>query len=245
MSGYTGKDHIRAAFKREYTDRVPSRVIQGLAPGLSLCQVTPREIRTQPEKFVEVMGALRRVIPSDAASILIEDAALFAEAAGSKAGLTRQEVASRTQKAIPLIQEKSDLAHWELPDLARGDRLLYFLDICRLASKELADTAIDPMVSAPWTTAISWRGMENLIYDTVDDPQFVHELLDYAARCTKMVAESLLETGVSTLTLVDPAASLSVLTPDMFRAWVKPRLQETIQYLRQQRKLPVILHICG
>jgi uroporphyrinogen decarboxylase len=245
LSQYTGKDHIAAAFKREYTDRVPSRVIQGLAPGLPLCEVTPREIRTQPEKFVEVMAALHRVVPSDAASILIEDAALFAEAAGIKAGLTRQEVASRTQKAIPLIQEESDLAHWELPDLARGERLPYFLDICRLASRELAGTAIDPMVSAPWTTAISWRGMENLIYDTVDDPQFVHGLLDYAARYTRMVAESLLETGISTLTLVDPSASLSVLTPDMFRTWVKPRLQETIQYLRQQKKVPVILHICG
>ncbi|MEE8471825.1 MAG: uroporphyrinogen decarboxylase family protein, partial [Dehalococcoidia bacterium] len=238
MSGYSGKDNIAAAFKREYTDRVPSRVIQGLAPGLALSPVTPKEIRTQPEKFVEVMAALIEAAPSDATSVLIEDAALIAEGAGTKAGLTRQEVATRTLKATPLIEEKSDLARWELPDLPRGERLPYFLDICRLASRGLADTAIDPMVSGPWTNAIAWRGMENLIYDTVDDPQFVGELLDYATRYTKMVAGSLLETGITTLTIVDPSASLSVLTPEMFRTWVMPRTAELIGHLKQQSKIP-------
>ena len=245
MSQYTGRDHILAAFERKHTDRVPTRVIQGLAPGLPLTNITPKEVRTQPEKFVEVMIALHKVTPSDAVSILIEDEALIAEACGTKAGFTRQEVASLTQRGIPLIQDKSAFTNFELPDLSRGTRLPYYLDICQIASDEMRDTATDPMISAPWTVAIAWRGMENLIYDTADDPGFVRELLGYTTSYAKMIADSVLATGATTVTFVEPSASCSVITPDMFRTWVKPCLEEIARHARQQKEKPVILHICG
>ena len=68
------------------------------------------------------------------------------------------------------------------------------------------------------------RGVESLIYDTADDPQFVDRLLRYVIEFAKMVGDAVLETGVGMMTVSDPSAGSSVISPDMFRKWARPYL---------------------
>jgi uroporphyrinogen decarboxylase len=242
---YTGKEHIAAIFRRERTDRVPVRVFHGLRPGLELASVTAKEVRTEPDKYVLVLAALYEVLPQDAVSILIADEALFAEAAGKRLSFTFVDVRARAAAGISLLEDKSTLAQFELPDLEQGERLPYFLEICQGALCAMPDAAVDPMFTAPWSTAMLMRGPQNMLLDTQDDPPFLHELLSYTTDVAKMVGAALLDTGADVLTIADPSAGSSLISPTMFKQWVEPYLRETIKYLKRQKDIPIILHICG
>jgi uroporphyrinogen decarboxylase len=89
------------------------------------------------------------------------------------------------------------------------------------------------------------RGAENIIYDTTDDPDFVHALLLHSTEYAKMVGLAIGQKGIGLLTLADPTAGTSVISPKMFREWAKPYLEETVNYLKQRIPAKICLHICG
>jgi uroporphyrinogen decarboxylase len=242
---YTGKEYIAAVFRGERSDRVPVRVFHGLRPGLELAGVTAKEVRTEPEKYVRVLAALYEVVPQDAISILIADEALLAEAAGKHLGLTFADVRARAAAGTSLLEDKSTLAQFELPDLEQGQRLPYFLEICQGALRAIPDAAVDPMFTSPWSTAMLMRGPQSMLLDVKDDPAFLRELLSYTTEMAKMVGAALLQAGADVLTIADPSAGPGLISPTMFREWVEPCLRETINHLKQLKDTPVLIHICG
>jgi len=237
---YTGKDHIAAVFGKGRTNRIPVRAMQGFRPILRLAGVTGKEVLTQPDKYVKAMVTAWEVAPSDALVILVGDPALFAEIAGLSFGEVKSLGLGRS-----LLQDKSTLKRIELREARHYERLSYYREICEQASSALPDVVLDTFAISPWSTAMMMRGMENLIYDTADDPDFVHELLRFTTELAKMIGDALLETDAGIITIGDPSAGCSVISPAMFRRWAKPCLQETIHHLKRQSKTPIFLHICG
>jgi len=238
---YTGRDHMAAVFGGEATDRIPVRSWQTFKSVLELAGVTAKEARTEPDKFVKAMVALQEEAPSDAAGILVGDPALFANIVG----LTFQDLKSGGITGGSFMGDKEGFRKLEIRDPKDYERLQYYVEICDEASSMLAGVVIDPMTMSPWTAAMMLRGIENFIFDTKDDPQFVHDLLRFTTEFAKMVGDALLETGIGLLTIGDPNAGSSVISPKMFRQWVRPYLQETIAHFKRQGKIPIFLHICG
>ena len=76
---FTGKDHMSAVFGDGQTDRIPVRAMQSFAPILQTIGLSGKEIHTQPDKYVKALSAVVEISPSDAATILVGDPALFAE----------------------------------------------------------------------------------------------------------------------------------------------------------------------
>lgn len=235
---YTGRDHIASVFGGERTDRIPVRTLQSFIPVLGHAGVTAKEVRTQPEKFVKAMATLYELVPQDGITVLVGDPALFAELFG----LSFQELKTR---ALEVFGDKSSFKKVKLPDPKRYERLLYYQEICHLADAALPEVTVDAMSVSPWSAAMVIRGTENLILDTKDDPQFVHELLRFTTEFAKMVGAGLMEAESGMLTIADPNAGISVISPKMFREWVKPYLGETIDYLKRHSEKPICLHICG
>ncbi|MBE0414993.1 MAG: uroporphyrinogen decarboxylase family protein [Dehalococcoidia bacterium] len=238
---YSGKDHMAAVFGGEATDRIPVRAMQTLKPALELAGVTGKEVRTEPDKYIKAMVALQEVVPSDAIVILVGDDALFANIVG----LSFEELKALGMRGKPLLGDKSTFAKIELREPKQYERLLYHLEICEKAISVLPDVIIDAFTISPWTAAMMLRGMENFIFDTKDDPQFAHDLLRFTTEFAKMVGDALLETGIGLLTVADPNAGSSVISPKMFREWAKPYLEETVTHFKRQRETPIFLHICG
>jgi len=235
---YTGRDHIASVFGGERTDRIPVRTMQSFIPILGRAGLTAKEVRTQPEKFVKAMATLYEVAPQDGITVLVGDPALFAELFG----LSYEEFRSR---ALEFFGDKSGFRKAKLPDPKRFERLLYYQEICHLADAALPEATVDAMSLSPWSAAMAMRGTENLIFDTKDDPQFVHELLRFTTELAKLVAAGLVATEIGMLTIGDPNAGTSVISPKMFREWVKPYLGETIDYIKSLTQKPICLHICG
>lgn len=241
MTGhYTGRDHIASAFGGARTDRIPVRTMQSFIPVLDRAGVTPKEVRTQPEKFVKAMVTLYDVVPQDGITMLVGDPGLFAELFG----VSFQELKERGMGGLAFGEGKR-LTLPPMPDIKSYERLHYYQEICNLADKELPETTIDAMSVSPWSTAMMMRGIENTIYDTKEDPERVHELLRFTTEFAKLVARGLVEANIGCLTIADPSAGCSVISPKMFRKWVQPYLQETIDYVRQYTDKPICLHICG
>jgi uroporphyrinogen decarboxylase len=245
MDSYTGKDYIEAAFARERLDRVPAAALCSFAQILPKVGLTGREVRTEPEKFVTAMAANSELIPSDVTSFIVGDEALTAEAVGEAVGITREQLVGWSREGLRLLRDRSLLDRFELPDLTKGPRLAYFIEICRLAMSRLPSIATWPFIGSPWSTAMGWRGIEDMIFDTRDAPGFVHDLLSFTTEYIKMIGEAVLDTGVGYAVISEPSASCSVISPRIFREWVKPYVKQAVDHLQGLQKGKVLLHMCG
>jgi len=237
---YTAKDHVDAVFGKGQTDRIPVRAMQTFRSIMGLIDISGKEIQTEPDKYVKALVKLWEVAPSDVLGILVGDPVLF----GEIAGLSFEELkALGFEKS--LIEDKSALKKMVLRDAKDYKRLQYYVEICKRACEALPHVVMDTVTVSPWSTAMMMRGIEAMIYDTADDPDFVHELLNFTTDLAKMIGDALLETGVGMVTMGDPSAGCSVISPTMFREWAKPYLQETVNHFKHQNKAHIFLHICG
>lgn len=237
---FTGKDHVAAVLGNGQTDRIPVRAMQGFRPILELAGVTGKEINTQPDKYVKALATVNEVFPMDVIATLVGDPALSAEIAGISLKELKAFAPGET-----VLKDKTTLSKLKVRDANEYERLAYVKEICETATKALPDVVLDAVTLSPWSTAMIMRGMEATIYDSVDDPDFVHALLRFTTDLSKVIGDAVLETGVGMLTLGDPSAGCSVLSPSMFRNWAKPYLLETISHFKKQNKAPIFLHICG
>jgi len=237
---YTGKDHVAAVLGNEKTDRIPVRAMQGFAPVLELAGVTPKEIMTQPDKYVNVLEKINEITHGDVMGILVGDPGLTAEIVGIPLKELRE-----MGPGEKILDDKSTLDKLKVRDAGGYPRLDYVREICEKATSALPDVVLDATTLSPWSTAMIFRGMETMIYDAVDDPDFVHALLRFTTDVSKVIGDAVLDAGVGMLTLGDPSAGCSVLSPAMFRNWAKPYLEETISHFKKQDKAPIFLHICG
>ncbi len=237
---FTGKDHMASVFGNGQTDRIPVRAMQSFAPILRTAGLSGKEINTQPDKYVKALSTVVEISPSDAATILVGDPALFAE----YVDLPYKELRAM-EPGQRVLDDKSKLGGFNVKPANKYERLAFFLEACERAVQAIPDTLIDAFIPSPWSTAMNMRGIENMIFDTNDDPDFVHALLRFTTDLAKEIGDAVLDTGVGMVTIGDPSAGCSVISPIMFRKWVQPYLQETIDHLKRDKKAPVCLHICG
>jgi uroporphyrinogen decarboxylase len=77
----------------------------------------------------------------------------------------------------------------------------------------------------------------------MDDPRFVEELMKFTTEVTKILGFQVLQTGLS-LTMGEAASSCSLISPAIYRRFIKPYHQETVKSFREE-KAGLSLHICG
>jgi uroporphyrinogen decarboxylase len=130
-----------------------------------------------------------------------------------------------------------------VPDPEASGRLPAYLAACKKVSTAVTGTPVGGVICGPWTLATNLRGAENLIMDTATDPEFVHELMRFTVEVVKGFGEAVNKAGAG-LSLSEAPASLSLISPKIFKTFVMPYLKEVIDHLRE-RRTSVTLHICG
>jgi len=80
-------------------------------------------------------------------------------------------------------------------------------------------------------TAWQLRGMENLFVDFYDNPKFAQVLLDKITEINAQVSARFAEAGVDILWLADDIGmqNTTLMSPTMWRKWLKPRLRHLIK----------------
>jgi len=234
---YTGKDRVLAAYRREYADRVPI-FVGYIGPKLfEKLGFTIVEYLTDPEKAIKAAIAGHEEFPSDImmvpANPLLPDV---------QAQLRRLRGDAPVKHR--LADNKGDLAKMQIRR-PEDDRLVApHLEMCQRTSAVFKDVIVETLVGGPWSTAMDLRGTEQLIYDTMDDPQFVHELMAYCTELSKVRAVAIAKLGIW-VTIGEPSGGCSLISPKMFREFVKPYHPQLVGSVKKECDIPMTLHMCG
>jgi uroporphyrinogen decarboxylase len=238
MAEITSRDRIRACMKRTYADRVPIGLILGPFRARVL-GCSPQDYFQDGKKLAESTVACYELFGHDTVDITW-DIVLEAETVGAKLEFPEDSV-PRVGEYV--LSTKSALSSLENLHPENRGRFPAYLEACRAVVNTLRGPALSGTVTGPWTIAASLRGAEQLILDTMDDPAFVEELLRFTAEVTKILGSKILESGLG-LSMGEAASSCSLISPSLYRKFIKPRHQEIVQFFRQ-KKAGLSLHICG
>jgi len=232
---YSGKERVMAACKGEYTDRVPINVM--IPRAHELLGFTAMEATLDPEKSLQALAKAQELFPSDMVPVP------GAPALPSTAAATYEAKYGAGAREEPRLADKSAFMELKLRDPKQSKRWVAFLEMCYKTYATFKDSWTYALMAGPWTTAVTLRGAEAIIMDTMDDQQFIHDLMRYTTETAKLRGDSIIETGLA-LFVAEPSSSCSIISPGIYREFVHPYLKEVTDHLRQKKAL-VELHICG
>jgi len=243
MKPYTGRERVILAYKRQYADRVPVN-IQGINIGHRVLGFTRRQVATDPQKAVASIIKSWEIVHPDIVTVGTISLPM-AQAAGNECDFDEEGTLYAKKR---ILEEKSNLTKMSIPDPRHDNPLPLVLEVCERAGSALKkEAAVRGAVSLPWTVATQMRGMEQLIYDTVDDPDFIHAVMRFCTDYTKMFGAAVIDAigeGAVGLYTTDPAAGCSVISPQIYRDFVKPYHEEVVSYFKERQTL-ISFHICG
>lgn len=238
MAEITGVDRTKACLKRSYSDRVPIGIILGpfraRVIGCSL-----KDYWRDWRKLAEGTMACYELFKHDSVEVSW-DIMMEAEAAGAELEFPEDGIPSAKKYTL---SQKSALGSLELPQPESSGRFPLYMKACKAVAKGVEDSALTGTVTGPWTIATGLRGTQELIFDTFDDPAFVEELMRFTTEVTKILGSKVIETGLS-LTMGEAASSCSLISPAIYRQFIKPHHKEIVDFFRQ-KKAGLSMHVCG
>lgn len=210
---------------------VPSMaLITELIP--ELCKV-PYDyvLRDDPAAMAETTLLVQEYLDVDTIIANVDIYNFEAEAMGAKIRFYPDHCAD-IDRSDYFIKSEADLGKIQFKGLDTG-RFPYLIKYCE-AYKKYTGADTFPMFSAPWTLAGNLYGVDNLVMDTIEDPEFVTKLLnkivdDFHVPMFKALAEVL--PGFRQVSLADAFASVPIVTPEIVTKFIKPSLERIIEKL--------------
>ena len=169
-----------------------------------------------------------------------------------KLGEALGAVISYPEHSIELLQSHPircvrDLSSLEIPQPEENTVLQEQLqEIRRWQAHYGDDFPIGTEVPGPMSTAISICPTETVLSSLIRHPSDTAALLEFSADCAiEWVRTAHRLFGITSVGIADPAASISLISPAMFRRFVVPPLQRMLQEIRSITGKAPSLHICG
>jgi uroporphyrinogen-III decarboxylase len=162
-----------------------------------------------------------------------------AEAVGQKV-IFDDAVMPDVDRAHQLLQDKSELKKLRTPDFDKAGRCPLVVEIYR---RFQAMTGVKASLAfcAPFSLAANLRGMEHLIMDTYDDPEFVKALFDFVTNDLLIPWLSYLKEKfphAPAIVGADAMASLPIINEEIMERWVVPYIERLRHAIGQQLCVP-------
>ncbi len=143
----------------------------------------------------------------------------------------------------PLIAEPGDLKQLVSPDPAMGKRMSDRLEAIRFFRDQVGgEVPIMGWVEGALAEAADLRGVNNLMLDVVDRPDWVMELLEICVEVEIAFAKAQIEAGADIIGLGDAVASQ--VSPRMYKRFALPYEKRIFAAVHEMGAL-ARLHICG
>jgi MtaA/CmuA family methyltransferase len=142
-----------------------------------------------------------------------------------------------------LLKDKALLARLRPPDPLGGGRMTNRIEAVRLLKERAGkDRLVEGWVEGPCAESADLRGLNRLMLDFYDDPDFVRDLMAFVVQVELGFAKVQIEAGIDIMGIGDAASSL-----------VGPRFYNEFVFANQKRMVEGIhamgarvrLHICG
>ncbi len=222
-----GKQLILDVLNHKKTDRAPWLPFAGVHSG-KLVGYNATEILTDGDKLLESLLAVNKLYKPDGQPIIF-DLQIEAEILGCE--LLWADDGPPSVKTNPLGETKDIPCLCTIPTKESG-RLPIVLDVMRKMKQQVGDTtALYGLVCGPFTLASHLRGNE-IFMDMFDDPDYVIQLLDYANKAVKAVADLYIEAGMDVIAVVDPL--VSQISPDHFEEFMTKPFAEFFSFIREK-----------
>lgn len=142
-----------------------------------------------------------------------------------------------------LLADKRVLARLKVPDPLGGGRMFDRVQAAALFRQRIGgQRLIEGWIEGPCAEAADLRGINRLMLDFYDDPDFVRNLFDFILEMEVAFARAQVEAGVDLVGIGDAAASL--VGPQIYEEFVWPYEKRMIDRLHALGTR-VRLHICG
>jgi uroporphyrinogen-III decarboxylase len=185
-----------------------------------------REFFTRPDLSVPGLLQTQSDFGIDVASITFDVYNIEAEALGQKL-VWLDDGMPDVDRTLPLIRDRADLARLRTPDFDSAGR---FQQIIRMNALFGELTGLEPTLSfcAPFSLAANLRGIEQLLLDMHEDPEFARGVMDavtdevlapwilYQRRCFP---------GATRISGADATASLPIVNLPVLRRWIIPSIE--------------------
>lgn len=230
------KERLDAYLAGEKTDRRPNLTIVGSV----VTRYVGMGIDTYCKDYKKMAEAARLAAHDlDLDFIQIaSDLAREAEGYGTVLRFPADKLPSPTKYALEDIEDVDKLRPLKAAEIPR----LY--DLVKATELAMADPDIYPMTLAvgPMTVAGNMRGVEDLLVDSIDEPEAVERLLEIVTGTTLDFIDCLAGIGAKYVYVADPVASL--IAPHMYRDLVLPRHKQIFERMAQHG-ITGRLHMCG
>ncbi len=141
------------------------------------------------------------------------------------------------------LADKVELTRLIIPDPLGGGRMMDRIQgVALLKERTAGQKLIEGWIEGPCAEAADLRGINNLMTDFFDDPQFVRELFEFVIEMELRFARAQVEAGVDLMGVGDAAASL--VGPELYEEFVWPYEKKLVDGLHALGT-KVRLHICG
>jgi len=142
-----------------------------------------------------------------------------------------------------LLADKTALARLKIPDPLAGPRMLDRVRAAALLREKVGgQLLIEGWIEGPCAEAADLRGINRLMLDFYDDPDFVGDLFDFVLEMELRFAKAQVEAGIDLLGVGDAAASL--VGPQIYQQFVLPYEKKMFDALHALGT-KIRLHICG
>ncbi len=142
-----------------------------------------------------------------------------------------------------LLADKGRLASMRPPDPAAGPRMSDRVEAVRLLRHRVgAERIVEGWVEGPCAMSADLRGVNALMLDFFDDPEFVRELFAFTVEMELGFARAQIAAGADVIGVGDAAASL--VGPKLYFDFVQPFESRLLRGI-QDTGARVRLHICG
>jgi MtaA/CmuA family methyltransferase len=147
------------------------------------------------------------------------------------------------QEDNALLSDKSALDSLEIPDPLGKGRMGDRVRGVALFKQRVGDEKlIEGWIEGPCAESADLRGINTLMLDFYDDPDFVRRLFDLTLEMGLRFARAQVDAGVDLIGVGDAAASL--IGPQLYEEFVWPYEKRLVEAL-QEMGAKVRLHICG
>ena len=142
-----------------------------------------------------------------------------------------------------LLADKSKLVDLKFPDPLGGGRMHNGVQAIALFQEKLrGEKLIEGWIEGPMAEAADLRGINTLMLDFYDDPQFVRDLFEFVVEMELRFAKEQVAAGADIIGVGDAAASL--VGPAIYEEFVWPYEKKLIDGLHALGT-KARLHICG
>ena len=229
------RELIEKVFHLEEVERVPWVPFVGVHAG-HLLGLTAEDFLKSETHIVNGVSKAIELYNPDGIPVVF-DLQVEAEAMGCE--LVWADNNPPAVSSHPLLEGKN-IGDLKIPGMEDG-RIGMIMNAARTLRERFPDIALYGLITGPFTLALHLLGTEIFI-KMLEDPEYVHELLDFTKKVSLKMAGYYLDAGCDVIPLVDPMTSQ--IDPVSFRTFVSPPAGEIFEYIRQRQALSSFF-VCG